>query len=153
MSAASTSSSAGDVRTDLADAVGVSRTSREAAERAVRLAVAVRSRAAEALERTAQAHGIDESERARLRAEYAAADRVVADRRAALDTAREFERAATVVADAFDAEASTASPLAAALLELIGSQTGRTASRSRSGRTSARRPASARVNAVRPRTA
>ncbi|WP_345544187.1 hypothetical protein [Microbacterium jejuense] len=152
MSAASTSSPVGDVRTDLAAAVGASRTSREAAERALRMAVAVRSRAAEALERTARQHGIDESERARLRAEYAAADQVVADRRAAVDTAREFERAAAVVAEAFDAEASTASPLAAALRELIGSQSGRTASRSRSGRT-ARRAAPGRVNAARPRTA
>ncbi|MFD4961158.1 hypothetical protein, partial [Microbacterium sp. NPDC058389] len=85
MSAASTPSPVSDVRAELADAVGASRTSREAAERALRLAVAVRSRAAEALERTARQPGVDENERARLRAEYAAADSTVADRRAAVD--------------------------------------------------------------------
>ncbi|GAA5204981.1 hypothetical protein GCM10025774_00470 [Microbacterium kyungheense] len=142
-----------DVRTDLADAVGASRTSREAAERALRLAVAVRARAGEALERTARRAGVDEVERARLRGEYAAAARVVADRRAALDAAREFERAATVVADAFEVEASSASPLAAALLELIGSQAGRAGARGRTARTSTRRTTSTRLGATRPRTA
>lgn len=155
MSAASTSvpATANAVRTDLAEAVGASRTSREEAERALRLAVAVRSRAAEALERTARRAGVDEDERARLRGEYAAAARVVAERQAALDAAREFERAATVVADAFEAEASAASPLAAALLELIGSQSGRAGARGRTPRTSTRRTAPARLGATRPRTA
>jgi hypothetical protein len=153
MSAASTPPSVSDVRTDLAEAVGASRTSREEAERALRLAVAVRSRAADALERTARRAGVDEAERARLRGEYAAAARAVADRQAALDTAHEFERAATVVADAFETEASSASPLAAALLELIGSQAARTSGRGRPSRTSTRRTASARLGATRPRTA
>lgn len=152
MSAASTSPSVSDVRTDLAEAVGASRASREEAERALRLAVAVRSRAAEALERTARRAGVDEPERARLRGEYAAAARIVAERQSALDTAREFERAATVVADAFETEAASASPLAAALLELIGSQEARTTARGRS-RTSARRTTPARLGATRPRTA
>jgi hypothetical protein len=151
MSAASPSASASAVRTELGDAVAASSASREAAERALRLAIAVRARAGEALERTARRAGVDEAERERLRAEYAAAEGVVAARRATLDRARELERAATVVAGAFDTEASTASPLAAALLELIGSQSGRTASRGRGGRTPSRR--TPRVAAPRPRTA
>jgi len=149
MAAASTS--AGIVRAELAEALSASRAAREAAERELRLGVVVRSRAADALERTARRPGLDESERARLRAEYAAADRVVAERQAALDKAREFERAATVVAEAFESEATSASPLAAALLELVGS---RGASRGRAARTTPRRtPPAVRLGGTRPRTA
>ncbi|MFK4807823.1 hypothetical protein ACI3KX_18335, partial [Microbacterium sp. ZW CA_36] len=101
---AATSTSA--VRADLADAVAASHTAREAAERELRLSVALRARAGEALERTARRPGLDETERARLRAEYAAADAVVAQRRAAVDKALEFERAAAVVARAFETEAA-----------------------------------------------
>ncbi|HEY9307075.1 MAG TPA: hypothetical protein VIP82_04650 [Microbacterium sp.] len=118
MAAASTSA----VRADLADAVTASRSARAAAERELRLSVVMRSRAAVALERTAQRPGLDENGRARLRAEYAVADRAVAERRAAVDRAREFERAAAVVAQAFETEATSASPLAAALLALVGSR-------------------------------
>jgi len=140
------------VRAQLADALAASRAAREEAERELRRSVAVRSRAAEALERTARRSGIDEAERARLRAEYAAADRVVAEHRGAVDQAREFERAAAVVAGAFEAEAASASPLAAALLQLVGSKRGTTARRgalASSGRTA---PV-ARVRSPRPRTA
>lgn len=148
----SASATAGAVRADLTDALSASRTAREAAERELRRSVALRSRAGEALERTAQRGGVAEDERARLRAEYAAADRVVAERQAALDKAREFERAATVVAQAFDAEASSASPLAAALLELVGSKTG-AAARARAGAPAARRTPAVRLRGARPRTA
>ncbi|MEV5071076.1 hypothetical protein MRBLMI12_002695 [Microbacterium sp. LMI12-1-1.1] len=146
---AATSTSA--VRADLADAVAASRTAREAAERELRLSVALRARAGEALERTARRPGLDETERARLRAEYAAADAVVAQRRAAVDKALEFERAAAVVARAFETEAASASPLAAALLELVGS---RGVSRGRAARASVRRTTPAvRLGGTRPRTA
>ena len=149
MAAASTSA----VRAELAGALDASRITREAAERELRRSIAVRSRAGEALERTARRAGLDESERARLRAEYAAADRVVAERRAAVDKTREFERAAIVVAEAFETEAASASPLAAALLELIGSRTSG-ASRGRSPLAAARRTVPAvRTRAARPRTA
>jgi hypothetical protein len=147
---AATSTSA--VRADLADAVAASRTAREAAERELRLSVALRARAGEALERTARRPGLDETERARLRAEYAAADAVVAQRRAALDEVKKFEHAASVIAGAYEAEAASASPLAAALLQLVGSQRGgtaRRATRASSGRTA---PA-ARVRSPRARTA
>lgn len=148
----SASATAGAVRADLTDALSASRTAREAAERELRRSVALRSRAGEALERTAQRRGLAEDERARLRAEYAAADRVVAERQAALEKAREFERAAAVVAQAFDAEASSASPLAAALLELVGSKTG-AAARARAGAPAARRAPAVRLRGARPRTA
>jgi hypothetical protein len=149
----SASASAGTVRADLTDALTASRTAREAAERELRRSVAARTRAGEALERTAQRRGLDEDERARLRAEYAAADRVVGERRAAVEKAREFERAATIVARAFEAEASSASPLAAALLELVGSKNG-AASRTRSAAPAVRRAAPAvRLRGARPRTA
>lgn len=149
----SASTSAGAIRADLADAVTASRAAREAAERELRLSVLARSRVGETLERTAQRRGLVESERAQLRAEYAAADRVVAERQAAVDRARELERAATVVADAFEAEATSASPLAAALLELIGSKAG-AAPRARATVTSGRRPAPAvRLRGTHPRTA
>ncbi|WP_342001802.1 hypothetical protein MRBLWH7_002056 [Microbacterium sp. LWH7-1.2] len=146
-----TAASPKTVRAELADALDASRAAREEAERELHRSVALRSRAGEALERTARRPGLDESERARLRAEYAAADRVVAERRAAVDKAQEFERAASVVAGAFEDEAASASPLAAALLQLVGSKRGGTARRGAlaSGRTA---PA-ARVRSPRPRTA
>ncbi|WP_426323930.1 hypothetical protein [Microbacterium sp. E-13] len=147
----SASASAGAVRAELTEALAASRATRATAERELRLSVVARSRAGEALERTARRPGLHESERERLRAEYAAADRVVAERRAAVDKALEFERAATVVAEAFESEAASASPLAAALLELVGSTT---ASRGRTPRATARRAAPAvRLGAARPRTA
>jgi hypothetical protein len=148
MAAASTSA----VRVDLADAVTASRSARAAAERELRLSVVARSRVGEALERTAQRPGVTEAERTRLRAEYAAADRVVAQRRTALDEAKQFEHAASVIADAYEVEAASASPLAAALIQLVGSQHGGTArrgARASSGRTA---PA-ARVRSPRARTA
>lgn len=149
MAAASTSA----VRAELADALDTSRTALEAAERELRRSIVARSRAAVTLEHTAQRRGVDESERARLRAEYAAADRVVAEHQAAVDKAREFQRAATVVAEAFETEAASASPLAAALLELIGSKSGGT-TRGRAPLASARRTAPAvRLRGSRPRTA
>ncbi|MBW9122158.1 hypothetical protein JNB63_18845 [Microbacterium trichothecenolyticum] len=146
-----TAASPKTVRADLADALDASRTAREEAERELHRSFALRSRAAEALERTARRPGLDESERARLRAEYADADRVVAERLAAMAKAQEFERAASVVAHAFEDEATSASPLAAALLQLVGSKRGATARRGAlvSGRTA---PA-ARVRSPRPRTA
>lgn len=147
----SASTSAGAVRTDLAAALEASRTSRATAERELRLSVVARSRAGEALERTARRPGLAETERAALRAEYAAADRVVAERQAAVDKAREFERAALVVAQAFETEAASASPLAAALLELVGSKS---ASRKRTPRATAGRTVPAmRLGGTRPRTA
>ncbi|WP_194397504.1 hypothetical protein [Microbacterium atlanticum] len=149
MSAATT---AGAVRADLTDALAASRATRAAAERALRVSVVARTRAGEALERTAQRRGLDESERARLRAEYAAADRIVADRQAAVDKAREFERAAAIVADAFETEAASASPLAAALLELIGSKTG-AAPRARKTPAPRRTAPAVRLGGTRPRTA
>lgn len=146
-----TAASPKTVRADLAEALDASRTAREEAQRELHRSVALRSRAAEALERTARRPGLDESERERLRTAYAAADRVVAERRAAVEKAQEFERAASVVAGAFEAEAASASPLAAALLQLVGSKRASTARRGAlaSGRTA---PA-ARVRSPRPRTA
>jgi len=140
------------VRADLTEALGASRAAREAAERELHRSIALRSRAADALELTARRPGLVEAERARLRAEYAAADRSVAERRAALEKAREFERAAAVVADAFEAEASSASPLAAALLQLVGSKRGAAARRGTLA-TSGRTAPAARVRSPRPRTA
>ncbi|MFC8682646.1 hypothetical protein ACFT30_14100 [Microbacterium ureisolvens] len=151
--AASASASVSAIRAELADARDASRTAREAAERELRVSVVARSRVADALERTAARPGLQEAERARLRAEYAAADRVVAERRAAVDKAREFEAAATVVADAFETEAASASPLAAALIELVGSKRG-TSARGRTATVSPRRTAPAiRLGGTRPRTA
>jgi hypothetical protein len=148
MAAASTPA----VRAELAGALDASRATREAAERELRRTIALRSRAGDALERTAGRRGVDEAERVRLRAEHAAADRVVAERRAAVDKAREFERAAIVVAEAFESEAASASPLAAALLELVGSRSGST--RGRAPVAAARRAAPAvRLRNTRPRTA
>ena len=147
-----TTSSPKTVRAELVDALDASRTAREAAERELHRSVALRSRAADALERTARRPGLDETERARLRADYAAADRVVADRRADVEKAQQLERAAAVVAGAFEAEAASASPLAAALLELIGSRGG--SARTRTPRPAARRAAAAvAVRGTRPRTA
>lgn len=147
MAAASTPA----VRAELAGALDASRAAREAAERELRRSIAARARAGQTLGHTAERRGLDETERARLRAEYAAADRVVAERRAAVAKAWEFERAASVVAEAFEAEASSASPLAAALLQLVGSKSGG-ASRGRTA--AARRPAPVvRVRSTRPRTA
>ncbi|KAF2414809.1 hypothetical protein B1729_02965 [Microbacterium sp. B35-04] len=148
MAAASTPA----VRAELVGALDASRAAREAAERELRRSIAVRYRVGEILERTAGRRGLDEAERVRLRDEYAAADRVVAERRAAVDKAREFERAAIVVAEAFETEAASASPLAAALLELVGSRAG--ATRGRAPVAAARRAApAARLRSTRPRTA
>jgi hypothetical protein len=147
MTAASTSA----VRAELAGALVASRAAREQAERELHRSVALRSRAGDALERTARRPGLDESERARLRAEYATADRAVAERRKALDKAQELEHAASVVAGAFEAEAASASPLAAALLQLVGSPHGGTARRG--ARASSGRAPAARVRSPRPRTA
>ena len=119
MAAASTPA----IRAELAGALDASRLAREAAERELHRSIAVRSRAAETLERTAERRGVEESERTRLRDDYAAADRAVAEHRAALDKARQFERAAAIVADAFETEATSPSTLAAALLALVGSRT------------------------------
>ena len=150
MSAAST----GILRTELDSAVAASREAREAAERELHRTRAVRSRAAEALERTARRPGCDEDERARLRAEYAAADRVVGERRADLDRARELEHAVTVVAGAYDPSHAPMQPVAAALLESVAPAPAARASRARAARGSARRaePA-ARLRGTRPRTA
>jgi hypothetical protein len=70
----------------------------------------------------------------------------VSARQADVERAREFEHAAAVVAGAFEAEAASTGPLAAALLELVGSaRAGVT--RGRAALASARRAAPA----VRPR--
>ena len=149
----SASRPAGLVRTELADAVDASRIGLATAEHELHRSIVVRSRAGESLERTARAPGLDEDERARRRAEYAAADRAVAARRSEVDRARELARAAAVVADAFESEAASASPLAAALIELIGAARG-TAPRARAARASARRTTPAvRLRSTRPRTA
>lgn len=140
------------IRAELADALVASRAAREQAERELHRSVVLRSRAGEALERTARRAGLHETERARLRAEYAAADHVVAERRTALDDAQKLEHAASVVAGAYEAEAASASPLAAALLQLIGSQHGGTARRGARA-TSGRTAPTARVRIPRPRTA
>ena len=148
-----TASTAAAARIELADALDASRAARATAEHELRRSVVARSRAAEALERTARRPGVDEDERARLRAEYAAADRVVAERRAAVDRAREFERAAAVVADAFESEPAASNALAQALVELAGSAR-RGATRGRAALASARRAAPAvRLRGTRPRSA
>lgn len=140
-------------RTELADALDASRAARTTAEHELRRSVFARSRAAEALERTAGRADVHEPERARLRAEYAAADRVVAERRAAVDRAREFERAAVVVADAFESDTASSNALAQALLELAGSAR-RGATRGRAALASARRAAPAvHLRGTRPRSA
>lgn len=145
--------SARTVRAELVDAVDASRTAREGAERELRHSIVARSRIADAIERTAARPGLDEAERAALRAEYAVADRVVAERQAAVDGARQLERAAAVVAAAFEAEATSASPLAAALLQLVGSNRAG-ATRGRGALASARRAAPAvRLRGTRPRSA
>lgn len=146
-------STAAAARIELADALDASRAARATAEHELRRSVVARSRAAEALERTARRPGVDEDERARLRAEYADADRVVAERRAVVDRAREFERAAVVVADAFESDTVSSNALAQALVELAGSAR-RGATRGRAALASARRAAPAvRLRGTRPRSA
>jgi len=150
MSAAST----GILRTELDTAVTASHEAREVAERELHRSRALRSRAAEALERTARRSGCDEDERARLRAEYAAADRVVGERQADLDRARELENAVGVVAGAYEASPAPMHAVAAALLEFVAPAPAARPSRARAARGSARRaePA-ARLQGTRPRTA
>ena len=97
------------------------------------------------------ADALDASRLARETAERELHRSIALRSRAAVLKAQEFERAASVVASAFEAEATSASPLAAALLQLVGSKRGGTTRRGAlaSGRTA---PA-ARVRSPRPRTA
>lgn len=144
---------AGLVRADLTDAVEASRIALSTAERELHRSVVVRSRAAQALERTARQPGLDEDERARRRADYAAADRAVTDHRSEVERARELARAAKIVAAAFESATASAGPVAAALIELVG-PTRSTAPRVRAARATARRATSAvRLPHTRPRTA
>jgi vacuolar-type H+-ATPase subunit E/Vma4 len=70
--------------------------------RELRTAEAERARTARALEYGLHPMTLDEAERARLRAAYAAADAVVADKRGVLDHARTLSQAVKTVADALD---------------------------------------------------
>jgi hypothetical protein len=71
------------------------------AERGLRVAEAERARAARALEHGMHPVTLDETERARLRAAYAAADAVVADARRAAERSRTLGKAVQTIADAF----------------------------------------------------
>lgn len=144
MSVASTSPTA------LEAAVAAGAQARAAAEHDLDRARAARSRAAVALERTAQLRGCDEAERERLRAAYDAADGVVARCQADLDRARQLERAWAVVAGALDAPAAA---VLLAVLPAAGAEPGVARPRARASRALTRRAAVALPRAARPRPA
>ncbi|WP_106816585.1 hypothetical protein [Microbacterium timonense] len=120
------SASTATVGEQLADALATCRADRESAERALRVSIAKRSRAGVELERTAGRRDLSEDDRARLRAAHAEADRAVARCRDGLERTRELERAARIVAAAFEAQLA-ADPLAAALAQLSGQLSGQPA--------------------------
>lgn len=118
------SASTATVGEHLADALATCRADRESAERALRVSIAKRSRAGVELEQTAGRRDLSEDDRARLRAAHAEADRAVARCRDGLERTRELERAARIVAAAFEAQTLAADPLAAALAQLSGQPAG-----------------------------
>jgi hypothetical protein len=83
-----------------------------AAERELQRARAERSRAAEALERSAGRPGCVEAEREFLRAAFAQADSRVSERQADLDRARALQHAWAVVAPTLDITSTGAAPSA-----------------------------------------
>lgn len=139
-------------RTELAAAVEASRIALSTAESHLHRSLVARSRAAEALERTARQPGLDEDERSRRRADYAAAEGAVIARRSEVERARELVRAAEIVADAVESHAASASTLAAALIDVVDTRRG-VAPRPRTALAAARRTSSpARFPRTRPRT-
>ncbi len=86
----------------LADALTATRADTVQAERDLRIAQTERARAARALEYGLRPMTIDETDRARLRAAYAAADSAVADQQRVVDRARALESAARVIAESAD---------------------------------------------------
>lgn len=93
---------AGELHRILAEALASTGEATTLAEREVRVAEAARSRAARALEYGLHPMTLDETERARLRAVYAAADAVVADKRHAVDRSRTLGHAVQTIADTID---------------------------------------------------
>ena len=93
---------AGQLHRILAEALASTGDAIALAERELRVAEAARSRAARALEYGLHPMTLDETERARLRAAYAAADAVVADKRHAVDRSRTLRHAVQTIADTID---------------------------------------------------
>jgi hypothetical protein len=85
----------------LGDALASTAEATARAERELRVAEADRARAARALEYGMHPVTLDETERARLRDGYAAADAVIAAKRQAVDRARALENAVQTIADTF----------------------------------------------------
>ena len=83
----------------LADALESARTATASAERELRVAEAERARTARALEYDLRPMTLDEAGRAQLRAAYAEADAVVAEKRRTRDQARTLADAVTTIAD------------------------------------------------------
>jgi vacuolar-type H+-ATPase subunit E/Vma4 len=93
---------AGELHRILSEALASTGEAAAKALRELRTAEAERGRTARALEYGLHPMTLDEAERARLRAAYAAADVVVAEKRAALDHARTLGHAVKTVADALE---------------------------------------------------
>jgi len=92
----------GELHRILVEAQASVREATAGAERELHAAEAARTRAARALEYGLHPMTLDEAERARLRADYAAADAVVAQKRHTVDHSRTLEHAVKTVADAID---------------------------------------------------
>ena len=93
---------AGELHRILAEALASTGEATAGAVRELRAAEAERARTARALEYGLHPMTLDETERARLRAAYAAADAVVADKRHAVDRSRTLGHAVQTIADAID---------------------------------------------------
>jgi phage shock protein A len=93
---------AGKLHRILAEALASTGEATVGAERELRVAESERARAARALESGVYPMTFDEAERARLRAAYAAADAVVAEKRRAAEHSRTLVRAVQTVADAIE---------------------------------------------------
>lgn len=90
---------AGELHRILVEALASTGEATAGAERELRVAEAERARAARALEYGLHPMTLDETERARLRAAYAAADVVVTGKRHAVDRARTLGHAVKTIAD------------------------------------------------------
>lgn len=92
----------GELHRILAEALASTGEATAGAVRELRAAEAERARTARALEYGLHPMTLDEAERARLRAAYAAADVVVADKRHAVDRSRALGHAVQTIADTID---------------------------------------------------
>ena len=149
---------AGQLHRILAEALASTGEATAAAERELRVAESARSRAARALEYGLHPMTLDETERARLRAAYAAADAVVAEKRHAVDRSRTLADAVQTIADTIgplDAEDHELANRLTATLALWQVASARESARAGSGprlrRLSARRVYSPTVGLARGR--